>query len=678
MSADFMVQDIVATAAGFLLFPLLLIAPGYAAGWFFDLFDFRRSRFGVRLSRSLLLSVALTPICLYLPARFLTFTGAFVLLAFFLLAFVFSLLADRPDLQFRDSGTGGALACAILLLLLTFFSVIDIQVSKKLFFTVASFDHTTRISILDAITRTGVPPENPSYYPGAPALLSAVYYYWYILGSAVDRLGGALVSPRGAFFSSILWCVLAVLSLISFYFNFRAPLPDNNRRRLLLIGFGLLFVSGLDFIPILLAMGSGVTVNDIEHWNEQITAWVGSLIWVPHHLAGMIACSMGVFLIFSLDENTRPGRRIATPILAGMAFASGAGLSTWVTFVFAVFWALWILASALDANARKIVPSALAAGTVGLLLSIPFLLGALEGGGAGGTFPVALEPRPFFVIDRLFADSPQWLLFVLRAVFLPVNYFFELGFFMAAGYAWIRRSSLRTPGRRIQKMEMLLLLASALTGTFLQSTIIANNDLGWRSWLPGQFILLIWAGDILQGWMSNGTLFSFRTKIALLLLLFFGVVTSVMDLVFLRASYILYSPEIGNDVYSARSMYAAIDENAPVDAIVQYNPTRVIDRPSGLYGNRQSVISDRTAYGIPDSLFDEKVNEVRRVFEIENLKDWRLADSLCSELGIDILALNKKDPIWGSLEELKARRRPLYLDANYAAFYCGINPAPAP
>ncbi len=105
MSADFMVQDIVATAAGFLLFPLLLIAPGYAAGWFFDLFDFRRSRFGVRLSQSLLLSVALTPICLYLPARFLTFTGAFVLLAFFLLAFRFFPAggSSRPPVsRFRD------------------------------------------------------------------------------------------------------------------------------------------------------------------------------------------------------------------------------------------------------------------------------------------------------------------------------------------------------------------------------------------------------------------------------------------------------------------------------------------------------------------------------------------------------------------------------------------------
>ena len=107
---------------------------------------------------------------------------------------------------------------------------------------------------------------------------------------------------------------------------------------------GLLCVTGLDILPILyLGLVQRSWLADMEWWNEsQITSWIGSLLWVPHHVAALIACFVAFLL---LRHQADANRRWATApvIVAGMAFASAAGMSVYVTFTFVVAVALWLL-----------------------------------------------------------------------------------------------------------------------------------------------------------------------------------------------------------------------------------------------------------------------------------------------------------------------------------------------
>jgi ABC-type sulfate transport system permease subunit len=51
----------------------VLFAPGYLAGWAFNLFDFRQRRPVLRLILGVPLTIAISPILVYLLARFLAY-----------------------------------------------------------------------------------------------------------------------------------------------------------------------------------------------------------------------------------------------------------------------------------------------------------------------------------------------------------------------------------------------------------------------------------------------------------------------------------------------------------------------------------------------------------------------------------------------------------------------------
>jgi hypothetical protein len=48
---------------------------------------------------------------------------------------------------------------------------------------------------------------------------------------------------------------------------------------------------------------TGSPVPTIEWWNpEQVTAWFTAALWVPHHVAALIACLMGFLLLWVLPD----------------------------------------------------------------------------------------------------------------------------------------------------------------------------------------------------------------------------------------------------------------------------------------------------------------------------------------------------------------------------------------
>lgn len=677
MFSNFTFQDILGTTLAFCLFPLVIVFPGYAFGWIFKLFDFRARLLHVRLAISLLLSIAISPIFYYLAASLFSMNAALIATILIALVFITLIIRERPTLP--QSGPWRILFWILLgWLVLSIFCLVDLQWGQReLYFNVVSSDLKTRVSVIDAMTRTGVPPINPSYYPGHYVKLTFLYFFWYILGSIVDIAGGKLVDARTALFASIIWCGIALMALIAFYLRLRDGRNGGKIWRRALIGIASLSITGLDIIPAIALMYFGKNVlGDLEHWNEQVTAWIGSLLWVPHHVASLIALVVGMMLVHSVRDQPRTKKFIAL-VFSGTAFASAFGLSVWVTLVFVLFWGGWMISLFIQREQRELLLPMTVAGAVGLLLAGPFLLGVVSGGNVGevGAFPLALTVRSFPFADAVLENSHILWKSLIRLFFLPLNYLVEFGFFALVAVIWLKSHKDNLRKNPYYFAEFLLLAASFFIATFTRSTIIENNDLGWRSWLPGQFILLIWGVDVLEGFARDQRprlVLSQRTKYNLVVLAMLGVSTTILDISLLRfGHYFTFDSEAGRRMYSARQAYTVISNTTPEDVIVQYNPSDAINRPSGLYGMRQSAISDRTIYGVPLDEYNLMVAAVGEIFNMKNVQSWNPLDTLCDEYSIDVIVIGDRDTLWGSLNLLNQSRVSLYEDDYTAVLFCG-------
>ncbi len=267
-------------------------------------------------------------------------------------------------------------------------ALIDVGVGDRLYLSVTVFDHALRTAFVDAVMRTGVPPANPLFWPGH-ATPMRYYYFWYVLTAVAARLGGT--TARQAMIASVAWSGLGLAAVLSLYCRHflgtglagENPFRSNGRRLpRYVLALALLAVTGLDILPaIVKAILRMPTDPDMEWWSsDQVTSWVDSVIWVPHHVAGLVCCLFG-FLLVWMSKGLTVTQRCLCGVIAGVSFASAFGLSTWVPLAFALVllaWMLWALAWATESRER--VPILLGAGLVAVLALLPYLHEAFDVG----------------------------------------------------------------------------------------------------------------------------------------------------------------------------------------------------------------------------------------------------------------------------------------------------------
>ncbi len=293
---------------------------------------------------------------------------------------------------------------------------------------------------------------------------------------------------------------------------------------------------------------------------------------------------------------------------------------------------------------------------------------------------------------------------IVNLIFLPVNYLFELGFFFALALLWLQiRQNKGWENNPYFIAESILIVTITILLSFVYSNLIAINDLGIRGWIPLQFMLIIWAMDVLEKRLGEKILLTpsiFRRfpgskSLGTLLTILFtvGIATSLLEITITRTWPLLtdfnipgfpneLSPDtqLGRRTYAARLAYNYVRDTLPTDIVIQDNPTVTLNRPGGLYGTRQVAIADRTAYGVPANIFKSQVEQVGKIFETENVKVWDDIDQGCQQHFINVIITNDTDPLWSSLPTLEQLRQPLYRNQYYALFGCGdfsnFNPEP--
>lgn len=704
MGSNFFLQDLIGITLALFLFSLVFVFPGYVIGWALNLLRHRTQPLFAQLTIGVFISISIVPAFLFLVYRLLSPQIGIGVLVIFAIAAIYIYSSrtrydGQNEVETTQAGYQNSFLFLILLwILFSVFVSVDLQIGNKLYFSNNSYDMLTRVAVVDAITRTGVPPVNPSYYPGEEVLLNFLYYFWYILVSVVDMVGGSLVSAFHAMIASISWCGIALFASISAYVQFRAPLGFSWKKNL--IGIQLFVISGLDCIIILYAFlseGYLPANGQLEGWNMPIMSWLNAVIWVPHHVSAAIACIFALLLLFH-ERTERLVDKLTVSSLIGLAFASAFGLSVWVMFVFAIFWVIWAVFTLAQRNYACFSVMVFSA-VFAILFVAPFLFALLTPSvgsqtDAQSVLPVAFYIRPFMLSAMFLGNTYSVLLGIVNFIFLPLNYLFELGFFFIVAAIWIQEIYARDRNiHLIYKAELVLVFTTTLVLSFLYSNIISINDLGIRGWLPMQFILIVWAVDVIiplldkRKWISpglfQGVLKPKNLSLVLSITMVLGVVTTSLEAVSLRMYPMLIdlgivkSPnaisrddQLGVRTFHARQAYQFIDENTPANIIIQYNPLNQFDRPSGLYGRRQMAISDRTIYGVSLELYSDISKDVGTIFN-KRAENWEAIDAKCDSYQIDLIIVNDTDLLWDSLQTLKIIRKPVYENEYYAVYTCG-------
>ena len=663
---NFMVEDLRGALVAVALFPLFVLVPGYVLAHLLDLFDFRQRTLGFRLCLAAALSIAVCPIFTYLAARFLSLNAVWAFYAAAAIAMPFLVLRQRQHLRL-PAGWGSFALVLAGWLVVCIFSLIDLQIGQRLYYPIINLDYSVRTAFVNSLAHTGIPPQNPFFQAGHSAPLR-YHYFWLMMCSLVQRLGAGTVGPRQALIGGTFWVGAALIALLALYLRLftRGASPLTGRLRTAVL---LLAVTGLDILPtlfflILYAAGIfGVVLPSVEWWNQQLAWFVFTTLWTPHAIAALIACFTGFLLIWHAPAAQGRLGIVKYALPGAMGLASSFGASIWVMFVFGAFLLVWTAIAACKRWFREVLALVIA-GSAAAVLIVPYLR-ELSGPGLPGPL-VAFTVRSFFLADVLPGGglSHTWRLILYNGSLLPLNYFLEFGFFLlAARYKWQLRRAANLPLQREELAFIVMAATSAVICTFLRSTV-GNNDLGWRGFLVAQFVLLLWAADLLAGHPRlQFPLLSSGQKHALAAMLFLGLAGTAYDLVILRFYPVLSDRHIvptlgwmardrklGARTYAARMAYEWANSKTAPGAVVQANPDIILQDTLGMsYSARPTAAGDLnciSAFGGDPAECTTVISLLRSVFPPDAVRAPPTLDALCRNLPVSMVVAKDTDPVW--------------------------------
>lgn len=577
-----MVTDWVGALRGVAVLSLYLFGPGYLVGRLTGVAGFAGAGLLERMAAGVCLSVAIVPVLADLAARLSLTLAVFALGAVGLLGLLAAIWdARRTDRQ----GLGAALVMAAVWTVVAVFSVSDLAAEGKLYFSTLAVDHGLRIGTVHSLAhQLKMPPVDPFLRPDLGIPLG-YHYFWFLLSSFACRLTGDWVSARGALHGSVVW---AGFGLVSLLFLWLRRMRDCSVGRCIAIAVLVLAVSGLDLVGYLIwSWREGVLfpAPTLGWWNpDELTAWVDLLLWTPHCVASLIAGGFGLLLLLG-QRGERP--LLAGLVVAGMSFASAAGLAIYVCFGLGVCIAWWGARLVVRRNWLEFRGLVIAGG-VAALLALPYLLDLAKAasGAPFATIGLRKGSLPGLVLGDV---VPFWLRLPMD---LPVTLLFETGFFAWAWWYWRKRE----PEHPERWLLAILLWVSLGCTVLLRSDAVGTNDLAMRAVVPAQFALTVAAGTLL---LRGERLGRFPA-----VLLGLGLLGTLGELLLLRTATLL--PERGMAVKrllfpdaaplgpvtrDMRSAYAFAATAAPFNTLVQHNPAIDVDSFSSLYNQQRVRVS---------------------------------------------------------------------------------------
>jgi hypothetical protein len=604
---------------------------------------------------------------------------------------------------------GKALALALVWIAVAILSLVDWQRGNALYMSIATYDHASRVNWTESVLRTGVPPANPLYWYMHAAPMR-YYYFWNVVCAAVARMWH--LSTRAVFIASCVWAGFALAALIGLYLKHFLATGARLRKQFLLC-LALLMVTGLDICVNLwnLVYLHQPLPSDLEWWSaSQITSWLDSLLWVPHHIASFVCCMFAFLLAWMSGGRSEHGIAASVGLIAFL-LASAFGLSIYVAFGFflvLLVWALWQVT--IEHKFRSAMLLA-ASGAGAVVLLIPYLRQLLAhsstGLEGGSIFTFAIRemlPPDGLLATRLFHTlatvHPTAARNLASLVLLIPGYVIELGFYMAVLLvylvpAWRGRVRLSAAQRSL----LVVAAATLVIVSVLRSSVLTSNDFGWRATLLLQFSLLLFGSEVITGWRlvertsdaSAGEAEGLPQHIPqwlrslATLAIAVGVISTVCQALMLRFSIPLeqahlravHDPQAGelpHDLYISDIGYSELDGVIPRNAIVQFNPDiDAFTRAVNLLGidHQAALIGDKPYCGA--ELGGDPAGCPTMAAAIDSIYAGATAEqarAVCGQFGIEYLVARVYDPAWNDQQGWVWTLKPAVEDAEFRALEC--------
>ncbi len=343
------------------------------------------------------------------------------------------------------------------------------------------FDHS-KIAIIDAMTRQGLPPVNPVFGEFGTAGRLAYYYLWHF---SAAELALALHTTGWEADIALTWfTALASLTLMM-----ALAVWLSNARWAAILVVGLAAAASLRG-----SLAWILDVRDLKPFLDHPSGFAGWLFqsaWVPQHLMSASCVVAAMLLIVRYAE--RPSLALLlTLVLTVVAGFESSSYVGGITFAIGALAAAPLLLAWTQPAGRLRLAAAMAAAAllVGLLIA-PFAVGQAAAV-ASRHDPAPVVIHPFSVLGPMFPhrlrhllDLPAYWLVELPVEF-PATYLpGALAFFM------LLRSAMPRPQKTATAALAVVAGAGLAASWLLASTLGDNNDLALRAVLPAALALIV-------------------------------------------------------------------------------------------------------------------------------------------------------------------------------------------
>ena len=415
------------------------------------------------------------------------------------------------------------------------------------------FDHS-KIAVVDAMIRQGLPPINPVFGADGPGRL-AYYYLWHF---SVAELALPLHASGWEADIGLTW--FTAFASLTLMMALAVWLAKDSRAAILVVA---LAAAG----SLRVALGWLFGTDDLGPFLADpigFAGWLFQSAWVPQHLMAASCVVMVILLIAHYVQ--RPSvlllLAIALTVVAGFESSTFVG---GVTFAIAAVAAAPVLLIKVERGRRLRFFGAMAiAAVLVACLIAPFVVDQLAATAVRHD-PTPVVVRHFEVLGDMF---PRWL---RRILDLPAYWLIELPIEFPAAYiagAIALWSMLRNTPARQEKIAIACFVCLAGAGLvaswLLASTLGDNNDLALRAVLPAVMVLIVAA--------AAGTMRSPR-RVLVGAVALAGLLFSLPD-----AAHLMRSDIAGHDVPDAKvfaqtpELWAAVRHVASPTARVANNP----------------------------------------------------------------------------------------------------------
>jgi hypothetical protein len=342
------------------------------------------------------------------------------------------------------------------------------------------FDHS-KIAIIDAMSRLGVPPVNPFFGEGGAPDRLVYYYLWYFSAAQLSLALG--ISGWEADIGQTWFAAFSSLSLMMGL----ATLVSRRSSAALWVA---LLTCGTSLRDFLATLFGGERVDTVLASPTGFAGWLFQAAWVPQHLT---SASCVVLATLLLSQYARYQTLLLTAIVA-LVIVAGFECSTYVggvTFAIAALLTVPILYFRVDPARRiRFILGLAAAALLVACLAAPFIIAQIATIGQRGTgapivihqFDVLSEAFPYAL--RRVLDLPSYWL-----ILLPIE--FPSAYIAGAIALIVLLRAKQVVTERSTVIACALLAVAGLSVSWLLvGDLGGNNDLGMRAVLPSAMILI--------------------------------------------------------------------------------------------------------------------------------------------------------------------------------------------